>query len=54
MKGALVVVALLRWVWVFTLLIGTSYVVFWLGHSGWWFVLALLLMSVGDTDEKKK
>lgn len=22
---------------------GTAYVVFWLGHSGWWFVLAALM-----------
>lgn len=22
----------------------TAYAVFWLGHSGWWFLLALLLL----------
>ena len=24
---------------------GCAYVVFWIGHSGWWFVLAVLLSS---------
>lgn len=23
---------------------GTAYIVFWLGHSGWWFLLTVLLM----------
>ena len=24
---------------------GTAYIVFWLGHSGWWFVLAALFLT---------
>ena len=31
----------------------TAYVVFWLGYSGWWFLLALLLMS-GASNVKSK
>lgn len=36
------------------LVLGTcAYVVFWQGHSGWWFLLAILLCS-GDISEKSK
>lgn len=34
----------MSYVWNFVLLFGASYVVFDLGHSGWWFVLAILMM----------
>ncbi|EKS37770.1 hypothetical protein [Afipia clevelandensis] len=53
MGAALVVAVILRFAWVFTVLIGTSYVVFWLGYSGWWFLLAVLLMGTGGGDENK-
>lgn len=32
------------------LLVGTAYVVFGLGFSGWWFLLALVLMVSIKTD----
>jgi len=39
--------------WNFTILLGTSYIVFWLGYSGWWFLLALVLMVyVRHTQDK--
>ena len=31
--------------WNFTVLIGTAYVVFGRGESGWWFLLAILLLG---------
>ncbi len=30
-------------IWNLTLLIGTTYLVFWKGHSGWWFLFMLIL-----------
>ncbi len=35
------------WMWNTMVLVGTAYVVFGLGHSGWWFALALCLMQSG-------
>ena len=32
-------------IWGLIVLIGCSYVVFVLGHSGWWFCLALFLLA---------
>lgn len=32
-------------IWPVGLVVGTSYVVFILGHSGWWFVLTAFLLS---------
>lgn len=32
-------------VWNLVLICGTSYLVFWKGISGWWFVLAMLLIA---------
>ena len=31
-------------VWNAFVLVGTTYIVIWLDHSGWWFLLALLLL----------
>ena len=28
------------------ILVGTGYIVFWRGESGWWFLLALLLICM--------
>lgn len=30
----------------------TAYAVFWLGHSGWWFLLALMICGGASTDDK--
>jgi hypothetical protein len=38
--------------WLLTILVGTGYVVFILGHSGWWWVLAIFLMAIGNRDEQ--
>jgi len=34
-----------EWIWGASVIAGTSYLVFWEGHSGWWFLLAIFLMS---------
>lgn len=31
----------------------TAYAVFWLGYSGWWFLLAIILCSGSDAAEEK-
>lgn len=31
-------------IWNIFIIAGTSYIVFWKGESGWWFLLAILLM----------
>lgn len=36
-------------IWNLAVLFGTGYVVFGLGHSGWWFVLAVFLFTSGDS-----
>lgn len=33
---------------------GTAYVVFWMGHSGWWFVAAACFLMQHTEDEDKK
>jgi hypothetical protein len=33
-----------QFAWAVILLLGCSYIVFWKGHSGWWFALAVPLM----------
>lgn len=30
-------------VWEVLLWVGTAYIVFWLGNSGWWFILTILM-----------
>ena len=32
---------------------GTAYVVFWLGHSGWWFLLTALLSGAAYKPERR-
>lgn len=44
--AAVIVLALLAWNG--AILVGTAYIVFWLGHSGWWWLLALVLMSASS------
>ncbi|MGY3607646.1 MULTISPECIES: hypothetical protein [unclassified Bradyrhizobium] len=43
MAAAVLVLALLLWNGVIVL--GTAYIVFGLGFSGWWWLLAIVLMS---------
>lgn len=38
--------------WNVIILIGTAYIVFWLGFSGWWWVLAVVLMSGSASSSK--
>lgn len=40
-------------VWNGSILIGTSYIVFGLGYSGWWWALAVLLMAGGSEKASK-
>lgn len=41
--------------WNLIIITGTSYVVFGLGQSGWWFLLAVcLLATFGDDDDDKE
>ena len=35
------------------ILAATGYIVFWRGHSGWWFLLALLVMASISSDTKE-
>ncbi len=39
--------------WDFFLIGGCAYVVFWKGHSPWWFILACCLLCDPDGDNKK-
>jgi hypothetical protein len=32
-------------IWCALIIVGCAYLVFWRGHNGWWFALAILLMS---------
>jgi hypothetical protein len=32
----------------------TAYVVFWMGHSGWWFLLAVLLLHSFKSKSEKE
>jgi hypothetical protein len=41
-------------IWDLALLAGCSYIVFWRGHSAWWFLLAVALMLFPDSDEGEK
>lgn len=41
--AAIIVLALL--VWNGAIVVGTAYIVFGLGYSGWWWLLAVILMS---------
>jgi hypothetical protein len=54
--AAIVAFALVFLAWNGTILVGTAYIVFWLGYSGWWWLLAVILMSgsAGATDKATK
>lgn len=43
---------LLGFIWSAGVLCGTTYLVFWRGESGAWYLLALILMSVSVYHEK--
>lgn len=47
---AITVIAVLVYllVWNGAIIAGTAYAVFWLGYSGWWWLLALVLMAGGS------
>lgn len=32
-------------VWSISIMAGCTYIVFWMGHSGWWFLLAIFLAA---------
>lgn len=55
MVGAFIAVLIFRALWMFGIVAGTSYVVFGLGYSGWWWLLAVVLLSfvVGGEFEVK-
>lgn len=36
------------WLWNIMIIVGTAYYVFERGHSGWWFLLAILLLQSGN------
>lgn len=42
-KNILITWVVLAFLWDFFLIGGVTYLVFWKGHSGWWFVLAIVL-----------
>jgi hypothetical protein len=46
--------SLIRFLW-YVLVFGvTAYAVFWLGHTGWWFVLAIILSSCFDHESTRE
>lgn len=57
MVGAFIAVLIFRALWMFTILAGTAYIVFWLGYSGWWWLLTIVLLcslSPGGNFEVKR
>ena len=36
------------WLWCMGIMAGCTYVVFWLGQSGWWYLLAIVLCGMWD------
>lgn len=36
------------------LVFGTAYIVFWKGHSGWWFLLTIVFCATIETKEQNK
>lgn len=46
---ALLVAVFLKFVWTVTVISVTTYLVFWKGHSGWWYLLALILCGSGSS-----
>jgi hypothetical protein len=48
-----VILNILAMIWNAFVLAGTTYVVFWKNQSGWWFLLAvILIVSVNDNMKK--
>ena len=45
--------SLLVLIWGLTVLFGTGYVVFFLGHSGWWWVLGVILIGAASISDNK-
>ena len=43
---------IVEWLFGFMIVIGTAYIVFWKGHSGWWWLFALILLT-GSTPKKE-
>jgi hypothetical protein len=43
--AAVVIIFLFILAWNAALIAGTAYVVFWLGYSGWWWLLTLILIG---------
>lgn len=52
-EWASVLVVLTVVFWNLTILGVTAYVVFWMGHSGWWFLLAVFLLWTTKSSEDK-
>lgn len=44
---------LIYYIFALILIIGTCYIVFGLGHSGWWFLMLLILLDIKPTAGKK-
>lgn len=45
----IVAVTVFKIVWLLSILLGTGYVVFWLGYSGWWWLFAVFLLVCSGT-----
>ncbi len=45
MKGIFVIAGLFRVLWPAIVFGTAAYAVFWLGHTGWWFLLAILIAA---------
>jgi hypothetical protein len=42
------------WAWDFFLIGGCAYLVFWRGQSGWWFLLAMILLATDSKDDESE
>ncbi|MFT4117492.1 hypothetical protein [Bradyrhizobium sp.] len=48
--NALVLVISIVAVWNGAIIAGTAYIVFWKGYSGWWWLLALVLLNANASE----
>jgi len=45
---------IVRFLWQLAVIGTCTYIVFWMGHTGWWYLLAFLICGVGSSDNNEK
>jgi hypothetical protein len=55
-KNSIIAITYLIYIvfWYGGLIGGCAYIVFWLNHSGWWFLLAIILADLGLSSKEWK